>query len=172
MTADLLPDWHAEVLNITPSRLRQLVTHDPEQGLYGDCFRTTIACLIGASSPDDVPHFVADNINRDGDVDPKGWTDLAAAREWLRRIDLDLFPLSLDDADALGVHYKTTVDSPLGVKHSVVAQAGRVVWCPAGHDLDVLAILPDAGAWVVSRPWSPDPAAMVAHWRSLDEVAS
>lgn len=165
------PEWHAEVLNITPSQLRQVVTHHPDEGRYGDCFRTCIACLIGADAPEDVPHFVANNIARDGDgdADPKGWADLAEARRWLRSThDLDLFPLTRDDADELGVHYKATVKSPLGVMHSVIGRSGKVVWCPAGHDPAGMSMLLGESAWVISRPWNPDPDAMVEGWREAE----
>ena len=38
-------------------RLQQLITHDPTQGRYGDCWRTCIAMILDYESPIDVPHF-------------------------------------------------------------------------------------------------------------------
>lgn len=35
---------------------QQLFRHDPDNGVYGDCFRTVIACLLQLA-PQDVPHF-------------------------------------------------------------------------------------------------------------------
>lgn len=172
MTGEVDPEapWCAEVLAIDVSFLRQVVKHNPP-GSYGDCFRTTIACLIGANTPYDVPHFVALNCAVDGDVDPLGWSDLRDARLWLReKHDLDLFPLIREDADELGVYYKATVKSPAGVNHSVLARQGRVRWCPNGWPIDGMEMLPDESAWVISRPWSPDPVAMVDEWRANVEA--
>ena len=38
----------------------QLVPHDPANGLYGDCFRATLASLLGKTTAE-VPHFFIDN---------------------------------------------------------------------------------------------------------------
>ena len=38
----------------------QLFPHDPENGIYGDCFRAVIASLLGVSA-EEVPHFLHDN---------------------------------------------------------------------------------------------------------------
>jgi hypothetical protein len=161
--------WVAEVLATDVSFLRQSVSHDPANDTYGDCFRTCIACLIGADDPTAVPHFAADNIAKHGDIDKPGWADLRDARFWLRvTYDLDIFPLSLPVADEMGVHYMATVLSPAGVHHSVIAKQGRVVWCPAGHDTEHMAMLPDESAWVISRPWHPTPDVMVDEWRAAD----
>jgi len=158
---DVLPPWHARPVDITPTRLRQIVPHDPPHS-YGDCFRTAIACLLGVDDPADVPHFVAANINDD---DLRGWSDLRDARLWLRETyDLDLFPMERGEADAIGLHYKATVQSPSGVPHSVVGRRGVVVWCPAGNDIIGSSITSTDSAWVIARPWSPDPAEMVAEW--------
>ncbi len=35
---------------------KQLNIHDPENGVYGDCGRTVIACLLNMK-PEEVPHF-------------------------------------------------------------------------------------------------------------------
>lgn len=162
--AELGP-WEAQVLRMEVSHLRQVVKHDPPN-TYGDCFRTTIACLIGADDPTVVPHFVADTIANNTSGDPPAWADLRAAREWLRlNLDLDIFPLAHDVADEMDVHYKGSVLSPAGVWHSVVAKAGEVAWCPAGYPTDELELLRVDSAWVITEPWSPRPKAMVDEWR-------
>lgn len=162
-----LDPWYAEVLHVEPiTQLRQVVKHDPPNS-YGDCFRTVIACLIGASDPTVVPHFVADNIERHPDEPNPAYLDLRAARSWLRRRGLDLFPMSCDDADDLGVPYKAAVAvSPMGVPHSVVARSGRIEWCPAGRPLDTMEVDRTQSAWVIARPWRPTPTAMVREWRT------
>lgn len=168
MSEPVMEPWTAGVLDLEPSTLRQVVKHSPPTS-YGDCFRTCVACLIGASDPRHVPHFVAQSIEAaGGQLDPAegAWEDLAAARTWLRaEHELDLFPMTRSDADEMGVHYKATVISPTGVHHSVIGRAGQVVWCPAGYDVAKLDMLPGESVWVVARPWLPDPEGMVAEWR-------
>ena len=38
----------------------QLVLHDPDNGVYGDCYRATLATLLGLDT-EQVPHFLHDN---------------------------------------------------------------------------------------------------------------
>ena len=35
----------------------QLIKHDPDNGQWGDCFRTCIACIFNVHNVTDVPHF-------------------------------------------------------------------------------------------------------------------
>lgn len=66
---------------------KQLFRHDPENGVYGDCGRTAIACLLDLH-PSQVPHFY------DGPCDPEQSMD--AMKAWLagRNITLLTFALS------------------------------------------------------------------------------
>lgn len=36
------------------------VKHDPENNLYGDCLRASVATILDIDDPDEVPHFVHD----------------------------------------------------------------------------------------------------------------
>lgn len=78
----------------------QLVPHDPANGKYGDCFRATLASLLGKASSD-VPHFFEDNPS--GDVFNKRitsylisegylWINIPAwdFAEWKKNIFLDV----------------------------------------------------------------------------------
>ncbi len=38
-------------------KLIQLNRHDPDKGIYGDCFRTAIACILDCESPEEIPLF-------------------------------------------------------------------------------------------------------------------
>src|SRR5690606_6329025 len=50
-----LPRCHARrACAVTPCR--QLLGHDPDNGIYGDCMRTSIAALLDLP-PQEVPHF-------------------------------------------------------------------------------------------------------------------
>ena len=48
----------------------QLNKHDPANGVYGDCGRTVIACLLDLH-PSEVPHFW------DGNLRDCGWPTVA-----------------------------------------------------------------------------------------------
>lgn len=53
----------------------QLLLHDPEEGIFGDCWRTCVGNLVGAH-PAGVPHFAAEY----------GASWLAATNDWLCRL--------------------------------------------------------------------------------------
>lgn len=58
------------------------IKHDPPNS-YGDCFRTSLACLLDCDKPEDVPHFFDDNPQID-----KVWNDVCA---WLNERKLASF---------------------------------------------------------------------------------
>ena len=54
----------------------QTVKHDPENGLYGDCYRACVACLLNLEV-DQVPHFYHDGCNSEiGDKRCREWLEL------------------------------------------------------------------------------------------------
>lgn len=160
------------LLRVEPTELYQLIRqHRPDDGAIGDCWRTCIACLLGASRPDLVPHFVADN----GDVTKAD--DFVSARRWLRRNEgLDLAFIEPADAWRLGVPAIATVSSKTGPwRHSVIVRNREVVWCPStgrpgDYSMgDVEAL--DEPVEVLCRPYQPDPDTQLADWRLLEEAA-
>jgi len=47
---------------------KQLITnHNPESGIFGDCQRTAIACLLD-KHPSDVPHFATPETWNNGET--------------------------------------------------------------------------------------------------------
>lgn len=166
---------------IEPTRLHQRIRqHDIEGSAIGDCFRTTIACLLGVDDPTLVPHFVEQTI-RAGLDEHCVWEDIAAARRWLRaNKGVDLALLDRAEADRIGCAYKAVVRSKSGPwNHSVVAQRGEVVWCPTTGDIDAGSagdytiddLFPDEPVLVLCLPYDPDPDAQLAEWRSRDGEA-
>lgn len=166
-----------EVLTgIEPTRLHQRIRqHDIDGDAIGDCFRTTIACLLGVDDPTLVPHFVEQTI-RAGLDGYGGWEDIAAARRWLRANEgVDLALLDRAEADQLGGAYQAVARSKSGPwNHSVVAQRGEVVWCPSTGDIDagsagdytIADIFPSEPVLVLCLPYDPDPDAQLAEWRA------
>lgn len=114
-------------------RQKQLIRHDPDNGKFGDCYRTSIAMLMGMSA-EDLPNF-ADDPDKSG---------LTRCREWLRERDLGvlqvLYPPELE-LDAIlssiehlspGIAVIITGRSPRGDwNHCIVALNGKVFCDPA-----------------------------------------
>jgi hypothetical protein len=63
-----------------------LVKHDPENGTWGDCFRTCIACLLDVD-PATVPHAYADGNLTEGHA-------LRIMREWLKERGLGILSIT------------------------------------------------------------------------------
>ncbi|MEM9579072.1 MAG: hypothetical protein AAF891_00175 [Pseudomonadota bacterium] len=112
-------------------RRKQLITHDPENGKWGDCYRTCIAMLMGLD-PAEVPHFC--------DGSPENASGIEGVRDWLRPQGLSVFQ-SVYGADITfrqlmgtlehfspGVPVIITGMGTRGVNHCVVA-IGNQVFC-------------------------------------------
>ena len=166
------PERDVEVPIIEPTELRQVHKHRTEESSIGDCFRTTIACLIGADQATDVPHFCEQTIAAGLD-DHGGWEDIMAARRWLRDTHgLDLIFIGREQADEIGVAYKLTVKSQRGDwNHSVVGRNGAVIWDPSGADTYTMAdAYPDESVGVISMPFDPDPDEQIRRWREAESA--
>lgn len=118
---------------------KQLVKHNPENGQYGDCFRTAIGSMLDMP-PERVPHFLEDGCN-DGAV------MLSRIREWLRPRGYDLFevPFDAEPKDVLSTMQQRNPDiyyilgcASKTADHVVVACGDKVVSDPAGYEPDSL----------------------------------
>lgn len=115
---------------------RQLITHDPDNGRYGDCYRTCIASILNIESPALVPHFYGD----DG-------VQIKQSRAWLSRRGLSLAhfyfdgtsPLDaiMDNSAALSPGSPLILSglSALGCNHSVVVLDGQIACDPSGNGI-------------------------------------
>lgn len=113
---------------------QQLFRHDPANGVYGDCFRTVIACLLNRH-PESVPHF------GDGPDDGKAGERVNA---FLAPLGLKLIAMPLLCAprllDALqtgaryseGMHWLLVGESRNGSNHVVICHGARIV-----HDTSI-----------------------------------
>lgn len=172
-----MPDQVFLPSGLTLSRLEQLhiaVPGDSDERPVGDCYRTAIACLLGAPSPAEVPHFVDDLL----DVPPSwpdapAWDVFAAARTWLRtNFELDLFPSNIGWAADGGTRFLAGVQSRRGSwGHVVVAMGRRVIHDPSAARMAELGLAPytwddvvayDSHAEVIVRPYDPAPDVWLA----------
>ena len=129
-------------------RYNGIVPHIPERGLYGDCYRTALGCLLDLP-PERVPHFL------DGDADD--WIyqrDAWLAGRGLGLITIVLSPpaepdfygqvgpdaiLTLMEEINTGMHYMLCGNTIDGVGHTVVCCGGKVVHNPAPNSCPIVA---------------------------------
>lgn len=131
---------------MTPQK--QLIQHDPENGLYGDCQRTCVAVILDLH-PSEVPHFC--------DGDAGDWA--AKQADWLRARGLGCATVAYDGSASLEqVMIWTSRQSPdvpmillgkssLGGNHVVVVQNGEIVCDPSGNGILGPSV---EGIWEVS----------------------
>lgn len=135
---------------------KQLFKHNPEQGTIGDCWRTTIACILNRH-PSKVPHFVQE----------AGWENytgtLKATEEWLNSQGYALVEVAYngsqpDDLKAVlqtqeathpDLFYILSGSSRNGTNHSVIALGNRIYWDPAIDDSGIVGPM-DNGYYFVT----------------------
>src|SRR6267378_6963190 len=139
---------------------KQLIRHDPENGKYGDCFRTALACLLNRE-PETVPHFFDSPVVVD---DGEGH---AKFNEWLgEEACLRMVSVAFDSAPSQvrcwaeacnpGVYWLMGCQSRIA-NHIVVCCGGEVVCDPSltPTPVDELKRCTDGYTWyTVLVPWS------------------
>ncbi|QBJ13203.1 hypothetical protein EYD00_07250 [Agrobacterium sp. 33MFTa1.1] len=115
-------------------RHQQLFRHDPDNGVYGDCFRTVVACLL-CVDPVDVPHVC--NGPDDGLANDR-------MREFLTANGIFMIGVAFDGAVELerileigeqssgGLPWMLTGQSTNGVNHVVICQGASIT-----HDTSI-----------------------------------
>ena len=114
--------------------ITQLNRHDPDNGIWGDCWSTCIASILEVPR-EDVPHFY--------DKGRSGVAGRNLARKWLKERGLTILSTvymgELDLDDILYAQSKNNPDtyfilsgtSRNGTCHAVVALNDAIVWDPA-----------------------------------------
>jgi hypothetical protein len=127
------------VTDIAVTELTMQVLHDPDNGRYGDCWRTAIACLMGLPDPTEVPHFVADDLTGGEHY----WT---ATNRWLNGHGYYLNTVWLDEVPP-GRVAVASGKSPRGTQHAVLWRNGTL-WHDPHPDRTGLTTV-DASAFVL-----------------------
>lgn len=114
---------------------KQAFLHDPASGVFGDCYRTTLACLLDLER-DEVPHFATS-------MDPQEWEQTVQPKfdAWLAERGLielavpftgDLSGvLAMQSGLAGGVACMLTGTSLTGCNHVVIVKGGRIEHDPS-----------------------------------------
>lgn len=117
---------------------KQLFRHEPEHGIYGDCHRTAIACLLEVDK-EQVPHF-----NEGG---PNGETFCKQEREYLTSKGIAPLYVAFEDLEAAmrfmklanpGIYALLGGKSRTGVGHTVIVCDGEIVWDPSLDDSGIV----------------------------------
>lgn len=131
---------------------KQLNKHDPENGVYGDCFRTSIACVLNMDAID-VPHYHSNNI-------PDGSTQVVEFRKWLASNGFGLFEICLSgELENILAHIKSTNpdeyyllsgESSVGTDHIVICHGDKIVWDTSTQDSGIVGPRKNDGYYWIS----------------------
>lgn len=127
---------------------KQLFRHKPDEGIYGDCTRTAIACLLDLH-PSEVPH------------EHRKMEGLEASKllnDWLAKRGLRTFAVAYDVAPEQvlkimaaanpGTYWMMGGASRTGCNHTVVCRDDQIVWDPSQNDSGIIGPCDDGMVWV------------------------
>lgn len=131
---------------------KQKFKHAPEEGIFGDCDRTTIACLLDLE-PEEVPHW------GDPKVNPKeDW--VKKKTEWLAKRGYALVSFLFGESTGLdnvlmtmlnvnpGIYYLLAGRSKTGVNHVVICCGDEIVHDPSLANSSIVGPCDDGYFWV------------------------
>lgn len=131
--------------------LKQRFKHDPENGVWGDCYRAAFASVLELDL-DDVPHF--------SDGGPSASMDtLERAEMWLRERGLRTISITFtgDLREVLmtvgrlngdDLIYLLSGTSRTGVNHTVVCQGSKIAHDPSLTDAGIAGPCDDGLYWL------------------------
>ena len=134
---------------MTPQKQR--FRHKPEEGEFGDCHRTCLACILGIDR-DLVPNFGVHY----GDVAKF----LASEAEFLASIGMRAIDIPFQGTVSLGTmleslgrlvpnaHLIFAGQSRTGLNHSVIIKDGEIVWNPSLDDVGIIGPCDDGHYWI------------------------
>jgi hypothetical protein len=130
---------------------KQLFRHDPEHGVYGDCHRTALACLLDLE-PEQVPHF-GENFespevfsHRVAEwLSAQGWCEVSVPYQ----STLDEL-LQCQEALNPDVYYLLGGKSRTGCGHTVIGCGGEIVWDPSLDNSGIVAPFDTDGLYWVT----------------------
>lgn len=111
---------------------KQKFSHIPEAGVYGDCHRTALACLLDMDR-DDVPHLLHDNC--DGPEFCRRETEFLNSVGYHKAVTCfasDSLEQVLNTQRVMnpGVYYLLGGQTERGTDHTVICCGGEMVWDP------------------------------------------
>lgn len=135
---------------------KQLFRHDPESGVYGDCARTVIACILRMDI-EDVPHVHGDITGED----QSAMHDEFLAKHGINRIWIAFRAETPDQAVdwasqwSNGMPFILSGESPRGTNHVVIGHEGKIIHDPHPDGGDLVGPTDNDHyyvEWLVRRP--------------------
>lgn len=129
---------------------KQTIMHDPDNGKYGDCGRTAVACMLELPV-EDVPHFF------DGTMTNS--ESYAFYRDFLSQNGIELFTLPLKDISFHDLMktmenfnksctYLLIGKSPRGHNHIVICRGGKIIHDPHPDEGEFVGPCEDGFWWL------------------------
>jgi hypothetical protein len=134
---------------------KQAYLHDPSNGIYGDCFRTAISCVLEIDR-DQVPHVFHDGCD--------GFEADRRMNAWLAERGLTQFVLAFEGNDLTLEQLLSPVNaacrdalpefllygrSKNGTDHVVICRGNEIVWDPSQDDSGIVGPCKDGNWWIV-----------------------
>jgi hypothetical protein len=133
---------------------KQAYLHDPSNGIFGDCYRTCLACILDMDR-DDVPHYVTT-------MDPVEWAENVQPKydAWLAELGLQELAIPVHDADLeqiLNFHKTRSVQATVamltgksssGCNHVVIVTNGQIVHDPSITESSIIGPCDDGFYWL------------------------
>lgn len=129
---------------------KQKFLHNPDQGTFGDCHRTVIACLLD-KEPEEVPHWGIHYF--DTDMFSKVCNDYLASQGLMEvrvpfQCELDVV-LNHQKCVNPGVYYMLTGKSRTGTNHVVVCLDDKIIHDPSLTNSGIIApCIEDDHYWI------------------------
>lgn len=136
---------------------KQKYLHDPENGTWGDCDRTAVACILGYDR-DEVPHFFEGLSKEPGGSEIK---EAYRKREkWLAERGIEKITLTYESEDFEhllravsnnnpGRPFLFTGGSRNGTGHVVICRSAEIIWDPAIDDSGIVGPHPVSGVYTI-----------------------
>lgn len=125
---------------------KQLFKHDPDNGVYGDCCRTTLACLLDLK-PEEVPYYYGEDQNayyRKWLAD-KGLTTIEIPYPGDLSLDKVLTTVGLTNPD---INYMLSGNSKNNVGHFVICNKNEIIHDTSLDDSGIAGPMEDGMYWV------------------------
>jgi len=141
---------------------KQLFRHDPDNNIYGDCWRTCIACLLNVE-PDTIPHFY----NKDCQDPQQAQHEMnrfLEASYGVKEISIPFDGASLDAVQSNfkerndNLYYMLTGTSANGTNHCVICYNGEIIHDPALDNSGIVGPCDDGFYWISFLAFEEEPS--------------
>ncbi|RUW39153.1 hypothetical protein EN739_24440 [Mesorhizobium sp. M2A.F.Ca.ET.017.03.2.1] len=128
---------------------KQLFRHAPDKGIFGDCYRTAVACILDLD-PDQVPHVHRLITGAEqGEIIDRFLAEIGVTRLSIP-FTVEGVQAALDSAAlwSKGLPCLFSGTSRNGTGHVVVAHGGKIICDPSQDDSGIVGPMDDGFYWV------------------------